>query len=146
MSDFYTSYSLGATAHPDRPIYDGTMPIRTFLRKYHMWCLRVKWTGDTRVSNLPYCVSETFKELIETQIFADDGVTLQTWTDVNQWMLDEFSVGEDPKEHLNKVNTEFKAFKMKTSESVQDVHLYMEVVRSVNRARSEYNLHLEYRL
>ena len=133
-----SSYALGVTTHPDRPIYDGSFSVREFFRRYRMWCLRASWSGETRVTNLPYCVSEDYRARVESHIFATDSIP--TYEDLVTWFIGEFSMGESPRDYIKDLENKLRQMKMKPAQSIREFHLqYTEGVRLVNEARREFN-------
>jgi len=141
MSAMFNSIALSVTAHPDRPIYDGSFSVREFFRRYRMWCLRVSWTDAARVTNLPYCVAENYRARVESHVFSGD--TVPEYSSVVTWFIKEFSMGESPRDYIKDLEEKLRHLKMKQKQSIREFHLqYTESVRVVNDARREFN---EYR-
>ena len=64
---------LTGTNHPNRPVYDGTQSIHTFLKRYEHWCGQCQWVGTARTSNLTYCVDKRYQDQVRLlAIPADD--------------------------------------------------------------------------
>lgn len=139
-------FGLSGISNPDRPIYDGTTPVRTFLVKYTRWASTYSWTGAKKAEHLVHCVSPDLEESIYRIIYgttddhSESEPKARSWSTVRKEFITFFGVSEDAKEDLKDQENLLRGptMQMKNDESIVSFRQrFLDQIQLVDRLRKE---------
>ena len=138
-------FELSGIANGDRPIYDGTQEVRTFLQTYSRWASTYSWRGKTKSKHLVNCVSPDFRNQVYRIVYnceedEEDDLEPDDWKTVRQRFLAFFGASETASDTLRKEEDKLASsdMRMAAGEAIVAYRMrYMDQVAIINTLRAE---------